>query len=326
MNTILNDLPWFVRFFFREKKEEAPKIPGYVIQPTSVPSTTASANKSFIDKMKSSKRRMVVFYGSQTGTAEEFAGRLAKEGARYGLKGIVADPEEIDLEDLSKIKDLEDDLDGPTLAVFMMATYGEGDPTDNAQELFEWLKNGGDDLQGLNFAVFGLGNKTYEHYNEMGIFLDKKLGEMGCKRIHKLGLGDDDANIEDDFITWKEEFWQSVCSTFKLEALGDDFSMRQYEMKVTCCLYLHTCVSLFMTICFRSWKKVIITRIRCTPENQLECAPSSRNDPPLMLRTRIWLPSPSIATSTPATLIAIACTSSSTSSKSSELTQPLNLM
>ena len=27
----------------------------------------------------------VVFYGSQTGTAEEFAGRLAKEGARCGL-------------------------------------------------------------------------------------------------------------------------------------------------------------------------------------------------------------------------------------------------
>ena len=25
----------------------------------------------------------VVFYGSQTGTAEEFAGRLAKEGARF---------------------------------------------------------------------------------------------------------------------------------------------------------------------------------------------------------------------------------------------------
>ena len=43
-------------------------------------------------------RRLVVFYGSQTGTAEEFAGRLAKEGARYGLKGIVADPEEENME------------------------------------------------------------------------------------------------------------------------------------------------------------------------------------------------------------------------------------
>ena len=42
--------------------------------------------RGFVDKMKSSNRRMVVFYGSQTGTAEEFAGRLAKEGARYGCK------------------------------------------------------------------------------------------------------------------------------------------------------------------------------------------------------------------------------------------------
>ena len=45
-----------------------------------------TCDRGFVDKMKSSNRRMVVFYGSQTGTAEEFAGRLAKEGARYGCK------------------------------------------------------------------------------------------------------------------------------------------------------------------------------------------------------------------------------------------------
>jgi hypothetical protein len=28
---------------------------------------------------------------------------------------------------------------------------------------------------------------------------------------------------EDDFITWKEAFWQSVCTEFNIEALGDDF-------------------------------------------------------------------------------------------------------
>lgn len=35
-----------------------------------------------------------MFYGSQTGTAEEFANRLAKDAQRYGMKGMAADPEE----------------------------------------------------------------------------------------------------------------------------------------------------------------------------------------------------------------------------------------
>ena len=73
------------------------------------------------------ERRLVVLYGSQTGTAEEFAGRLAKEGARYGLKGIVADPEEENMEDLQQMTELDSEL-GPCIAVFMMATYGEGVP------------------------------------------------------------------------------------------------------------------------------------------------------------------------------------------------------
>ena len=75
----------------------------------------------------------------------------------------------------------------------------------------------------LKYAVFGLGNKTYEHFNAMAKFVDEKLLTLGGKRIHVLGMGDDDANLEDDFITWKEGFWQSVCAEFKIEALGDDF-------------------------------------------------------------------------------------------------------
>lgn len=52
---------------------------------------------SFIKKLQTSGRSLVVFYGSQTGTGEEFAGRLAKEGIRYKMKGMVADPEECDM-------------------------------------------------------------------------------------------------------------------------------------------------------------------------------------------------------------------------------------
>ena len=40
---------------------------------------------------------MIVFYGSQTGTAEEFATRLTKGAFRYGMKSMVADPEEYEM-------------------------------------------------------------------------------------------------------------------------------------------------------------------------------------------------------------------------------------
>jgi len=48
-----------------------------------------------------------------------------------------------------------------------MATYGEGDPTDSAKEFNTWLDDSShpNNLINIKFAVFGLGNTSYEHYN-----------------------------------------------------------------------------------------------------------------------------------------------------------------
>lgn len=48
--------------------------------------------------------------------------------------------------------------------------------------------------------VFGLGNKTYEHYNKVAIYVDKRLEELGGSRVFELGLGDDDAKYVKDFV------------------------------------------------------------------------------------------------------------------------------
>jgi hypothetical protein len=57
-----------IYYFFLRKKPEDPRVSQYVIQPTTVPASPAgSTEKGFLAKMKNSKRRMVVFYGSQTG-------------------------------------------------------------------------------------------------------------------------------------------------------------------------------------------------------------------------------------------------------------------
>ncbi|XP_018914300.2 NADPH--cytochrome P450 reductase isoform X1 [Bemisia tabaci] len=214
---------WY--FFFNKKSETTKKT--YQIQPTTLNTTTTSEDNSFIKKLKSSGRSLVVFYGSQTGTGEEFAGRIAKEGRNYGMKGMVADPEEYEMvrEELVNLKEIPN-----SLAVFCLATYGEGDPTDNAMDFYEWLQNGDANLAGLNYAVFGLGNKTYEHYNEVGIYVDRRLEELGATRVCELGLGDDDANIEDDFITWKDKLWPAVCDYYGIEATGEEGSVRQYKL------------------------------------------------------------------------------------------------
>ncbi|CAN0328319.1 NADPH--cytochrome P450 reductase [Lampetra fluviatilis] len=208
-------------FFFRQPKEEVQELKKLQIP------TTAPRETSFFNKMVKTGRNVVVFYGSQTGTAEEFAGRLAKDAQRYGMKGMPADPEEFDLSELPQLTKIEN-----SLAVFCMATYGEGDPTDNAQEFYDLLQEGSLELAGVKYAVFGLGNKTYEHFNAMGKYLDKRLEELGAERIFELGSGDDDANLEEDFITWKERFWPAVCEYFGVEPTGDDASIRQYELVI----------------------------------------------------------------------------------------------
>lgn len=64
---------------------------------TPTKSNDAGQGGSFVDRMIHSGKTMVVFYGSQTGTAEDFAQRIAKQAKRYGISATVCDPEECEM-------------------------------------------------------------------------------------------------------------------------------------------------------------------------------------------------------------------------------------
>ncbi|EGE01290.1 NADPH-cytochrome P450 reductase [Trichophyton equinum CBS 127.97] len=144
--------------------------------------------RNIVEKLEETGKNCVIFYGSQTGTAEDYASRLAKEGSqRFGLKTMVADLEDYDYACLDKFPE-------DKVAFFVLATYGEGEPTDNAVEFFQFIT--GDDasfedggspedqpLSKMRYVAFGLGNNTYEHYNAMVRIVDKALTKCGAKRI-----------------------------------------------------------------------------------------------------------------------------------------------
>ena len=183
----------------------------------------AGKSRNILEKMDESGKNCVVFYGSQTGTAEDYASRLAKEGSsRFGLKTMTADLEEYDYENLDQFPD-------DKVAIFVLATYGEGEPTDNAVEFYEFIggedisfseKGGMDEkpLSSLQYVAFGLGNNTYEHYNSMVRNVSKYLDRLGAKRIGEAGEGDDGAGtMEEDFLAWKEPMWTALSTAMSLE-------------------------------------------------------------------------------------------------------------
>lgn len=181
----------------------------------------AGKTRNILEKMEESEKNCVVFYGSQTGTAEDYASRLSKEGSqRFGLKTMTADLEDYDYANL-------DTFPEDKLAMFVLATYGEGEPTDNAVDFWEFItgddvafSNEGEEkpLSNLKFVAFGLGNKTYEHYNSMVRGVNDALVKLGASRIGTPGEGDDGAGtMEEDFLAWKEPMWTELSEKMGLE-------------------------------------------------------------------------------------------------------------
>ncbi|KAG9323845.1 hypothetical protein KVV02_007855 [Mortierella alpina] len=232
-------------YWFKDKLlSKSSKQPFVPMQKPNAPALkinkTAKKTRDFVQKMKDTDKTVIFFYGSQTGTAEDYAARLAKEGTqRYNLKTMTADLEDYDM-------NLLDTMPADHLAVFVLATYGEGEPTDNAVEFWEHLVSGEDvpefsigtyeeqekPLKNLHFVVFGLGNRTYEHYNSVCRRVDDKLQGLGATRVGERGEGDDDGSLEEDFLSWKDDMWKAACDFLGIDFLAGNNGPRQATYKI----------------------------------------------------------------------------------------------
>lgn len=85
--------------------------------------------------------KVTLLYGTQTGTAERFAKQLKSEmSSRYGDSNHYSI---VDIEDYKA----EELLCKETLVFFLMATYGDGEPTDNAADFYNWLIKAGKEAE-----------------------------------------------------------------------------------------------------------------------------------------------------------------------------------
>ncbi|WIA17179.1 hypothetical protein OEZ85_014062 [Tetradesmus obliquus] len=160
-----------------------------------------------------SKPSVRILYGTQTGTAERFSKQLGNELRRkYGDGTLV---EVVDIENYKA----ERRLPKERLVLFLMATYGDGEPTDNAADFYSWICNEVEDvengvkdryLEGVHYGVFGLGNKQYEHFNAVGKRMQTSMEALGATPICRRGDGDDDDSIDDDFEKWCTDLFAAL--------------------------------------------------------------------------------------------------------------------
>lgn len=170
--------------------------------------------------------RVKIFYGSQTGTAKSFAKDLSEEVKTLGIPAEVIDMKDYDPDD-----QLADECTNKSVCVFLVASYTDGQPTENAEWFCKWLEEASTDfrygktyLKGLRYAVFGLGDSVYVgHYNTVGKNVDKWLWMLSGMRIMTRGEGDcnvvksRNGSVQADFLAWKVKFLNRLQALSKGE-------------------------------------------------------------------------------------------------------------
>lgn len=167
------------------------------------------------DEKKRQGKPMSIYYGSNTGTCEAFAQRLAADASMYGYEATV-----VDVVDAAEAKLTSD---GPV--VIVTASY-EGQPPDNASVFCEWLTSlQADELQHVSYAVFGCGSRHWtQTFHRIPKLVDETMAARGGSRICQLGLADAaKGEMFTEFEQWEDEvFWPAVSAKYGATEEGVD--------------------------------------------------------------------------------------------------------
>lgn len=126
----------------------------------------------------------LVGYASQTGFAEEIAWHTARLLHTAGVPTRVASLSEISASDLSQAE----------RALFIVSTYGEGDPPDNASLFVSKLMSAQLALPNLHFGVLMLGDSEYANFCGFGRSLTTWLKTSGAQALFDSVFVDKAAN------------------------------------------------------------------------------------------------------------------------------------
>lgn len=154
-------------------------------------------------------REVTVLFGSQTGNCQRLAGSLSSKLREQGFEVTLAAMNSFKPNTLKKIENL----------LVLVSTHGEGEPPDNARGFYEFLySKRAPQLENLQFSVLALGDTSYEFFCQTGKDLDKRLEELGAKRLSP--RVDCDLDYDDSVAEWFEGVIGSLNACLNAPAIA----------------------------------------------------------------------------------------------------------
>lgn len=146
---------------------------------------------------QTSQPGLTILYVSQTGNARGVAERLASEAKSRGVLARLVSADDYRPRDLLK----------ENLLYVVISTQGEGEPPESAFELFRYLNVGkAPDLSKLRYAVFGLGDSSYEFFCQAAKDLDERFAALGATSV--AARVDADVDFDKAALSWQNDVLQ----------------------------------------------------------------------------------------------------------------------
>ena len=145
-------------------------------------------------------KSLAIFFGTQTGNAEDLAMQTKKIADKSGLETTVIDMDNYPANELQKHKRI----------LIITSTWGEGEMPDNAAEMWDDVCAKNPSLSGVNYSVCAIGDTSYDEYCQAGIDWDNKFKELGANRVSDVQLCDVD--FEPEWKSWVDKVIPAMAS------------------------------------------------------------------------------------------------------------------
>jgi sulfite reductase (NADPH) flavoprotein alpha-component len=174
-----------------------------VVASGAAPLTNLAANVAVTSK------EVTVLFGSQTGNCHGLAKKVLKKLEEQGFQVTLSSMGDFKPNGLKKVRNL----------LILVSTHGEGDPPDNAIAFYEFLHSKrAFQLEDLRFSVLALGDTSYEFFCQTGKNFDKRLEELGGKRLTP--RVDCDVDFDEPAAEWMNHVLSSLSKASAASAIA----------------------------------------------------------------------------------------------------------